>query len=98
MSTSSQNPGVPKLANPREFVEAINELKTLTREGGVSRMFDLLTAVVAYSDNAAYTKAIEAVRSEYLNDDTKTPEDEAYNQGVSDAIAAIGALLEGGAK
>lgn len=39
-------------------------------------------------------EAIEAARSEYLNEDASTPEDEAYNQGVTDAIAAIGALLE----
>lgn len=39
-------------------------------------------------------EAIEAVRSEYLHEDTGTPEDAAYNQGVTDAIAAIGALTE----
>ncbi|SDN19056.1 hypothetical protein [Streptomyces wuyuanensis] len=38
-------------------------------------------------------EAIEAARSEYLEDNTGTPEDEAYNQGVTDAVAAIGALL-----
>lgn len=45
---------------------------------------------------AALNEAIEAARGEYLHDDTGTPEDEAYNQGVTDAIAAIGALLEDG--
>jgi hypothetical protein len=40
-------------------------------------------------------EAIEAARGEYLHDDTLTPEDEAYNQAVSDVVAAIGALLEG---
>jgi len=40
-------------------------------------------------------EAIEAARGEYLNDDTDTPEDEAYNQAVSDVVAAIGVLLEG---
>jgi hypothetical protein len=39
-------------------------------------------------------EAVEAARSEYLHEDTGTPEDEAYNQGVSDAVAAIGALTE----
>lgn len=43
------------------------------------------------------TEAIEAARREYLHEDTGTPEDEAYNQAVSDVVAAIGALLEGGA-
>jgi hypothetical protein len=41
-------------------------------------------------------EAIEAARGEYLHDQTGTPEDEAYNQAVSDVVAAIGALLEGG--
>lgn len=42
--------------------------------------------------------AIEAARGEYLHDDTGTDADAAYNQGVSDAIAAIGKLLEGGVR
>jgi hypothetical protein len=40
-------------------------------------------------------EAIEVARGEYLHDATGTPEDEAYNQAVSDVVAAIGALLEG---
>lgn len=44
---------------------------------------------------AAINEAIEAARGEYLHEDTGTPEDEAYNQAVSDVVAAIGALLEG---
>lgn len=43
----------------------------------------------------ALNRAIEAARGEYLTDATGTPEDEAYNQAVSDVVAAIGALLEG---
>lgn len=46
---------------------------------------------------ATLNEAIEAARGEYLTDNTGTPEDEAYNQGVTDVIAAIGYLLEGGA-
>lgn len=41
-------------------------------------------------------EAIQAARGELLQDDTGTPEDAAYNQAVSDVVAAIGALLEGG--
>jgi hypothetical protein len=41
-------------------------------------------------------EAIEAARAEYLNGNTGTAEDTAYNDGVADAIAAIGALLEDG--
>jgi len=37
-------------------------------------------------------------RGEYLTDNTGTPEDKAYHQAVSDVSAAIGALLEGGAR
>jgi len=40
-------------------------------------------------------EAIEAARGEYLQDNTDASEDEAYNQAVSDVVAAIGALLEG---
>lgn len=45
----------------------------------------------------ALDAAIEAARHEYLTDNTGTPEDEAYNQGVSDVIAAITQLRDGGA-
>lgn len=44
---------------------------------------------------ALLAEAIEAARGEYLQDDTGTSEDEAYNQAVSDVVDAIGALLEG---
>lgn len=43
-------------------------------------------------------EAIEAARTEYLTDGTATDEDNGYNNGITDAIAAIGALLEGGAR
>lgn len=43
-------------------------------------------------------EAIEAARSEYLTDATGTDEDNAYNNGITDAVAAIGALLERGAR
>ncbi|MEV6580191.1 hypothetical protein AB0M92_18735 [Streptomyces sp. NPDC051582] len=41
-------------------------------------------------------EAIEAARSEYLTDATGTDEDNDYNNGITDAVAAIGALLEAG--
>lgn len=47
-------------------------------------------------ESDALRRAIEAARGEYLEDATGTPEDEAYNQAVSDVVAAIGALLEEG--
>ncbi|MEV7492187.1 hypothetical protein AB0O08_15710 [Streptomyces anulatus] len=53
-----------------------------------------INAFAASIEKAAYRRAIEAVRAEYLNDDTGTAEDEAYNQGIADAAAAIDALNE----
>lgn len=45
------------------------------------------------ADRAAVLReAIEAAEGELLHDDTRTPEDEAYNQGVRDAAAAIASL------
>lgn len=56
----------------------------------------LTNDLIAYYRDDILNKAIDAARGEYLNDQTGTPEDEAYNQAVSDVVAAIGALLEGG--
>ena len=39
-------------------------------------------------------EAIEAARSERLHDNTGTPEDEAYNQAISDVVAAIERLRD----
>jgi hypothetical protein len=38
-------------------------------------------------------EATDAARGEYLQDQTGTPEDEAYNQAVSDVVSAISALM-----
>jgi len=57
---------------------------------------DRLREELGATRSAVLNEALEAARSEYLHDNTGTPEDEAYNQGVTDAVAAIGALLEGG--
>ncbi|MGW1135301.1 hypothetical protein [Streptomyces griseoluteus] len=43
-------------------------------------------------------EAIEAARSEYLTVATGDETDDAYNRGVADAIAAIDALINGGAR
>lgn len=45
---------------------------------------------------APLDEAIEAARNQYLYEDLDNAEDEAYNQGVTDAIRAIGALLGDG--
>jgi hypothetical protein len=55
----------------------------------------LVTDLLPQHRRDALAEAIEAARGEYLEDATGTPEDEAYNQAVSDVVAAIGALLEG---
>lgn len=43
-------------------------------------------------------EAIKAAQSEMTTEGTSHPEDLAYDQGVSDAIAAISRLHEGGAR
>lgn len=54
-------------------------------------------AILARHRTEVLSEAVEAARSEYLTDNTGDPEDEAYNRGVSDATAAVGALAEDGA-
>ena len=88
MSTSSQNPK-PKPGPARvELREVI--CGALVNDEIAEERVDAFEA-------ETLNRAIEAARTEYLHDDTGTPEDAAYNQGVTDAIAAIGRLLEGGA-
>jgi hypothetical protein len=41
-------------------------------------------------------EAIEAARSEYLTDSTGESEDDSYNQAVTDVIAGIEAIADGG--
>jgi hypothetical protein len=53
-----------------------------------------VTPLLATVRSGVLDEAIEAARGEYLSDDTGTPEDAAYNQAVSDVVAAIGALAE----
>ena len=55
---------------------------------------DGLAPYIAAVEKAAYQKAMDAVRSEYLHDETGRPEDEAYNQGINDAVVAIRNLKE----
>ena len=45
---------------------------------------------------AVLREAIDAARGEYLTGNTGYPEGAVYNCGVSDAVAAIGALIEPG--
>lgn len=93
MKESSQSPG-PLSATPafKQLAMAIDSRIPGDRASGL--LYDFRTTVRTLAVN----EAIEAARSEYLTDSTGTPEDEAYNQGVTDAIAAIGKLLEGGAR
>ncbi|MYR36354.1 hypothetical protein GTX14_04700 [Streptomyces sp. SID4944] len=55
---------------------------------------DSIAPYIDAVEKAAYDRAIEAVRAEYLTDDTSTAEDEAYNQGISDSVVAIRDLKE----
>ncbi|MEG8275713.1 hypothetical protein [Streptomyces sp. AHA2] len=80
-------------------------LKSTLASGDARDAVDTLDELIAESllegrrevRPSVVNEAIEAARGEYLHDDIRTPEDEAYNQAVSDVVAAIGALLEGGA-
>ncbi|WP_330449861.1 hypothetical protein [Streptomyces anulatus] len=74
--------------------DAAAEFLAATEDADIS--FDIVETANAEDAHQAeiLNKAIEAARGEYLEDATGTPEDEAYNQAVSDVVAAIGALLE----
>jgi hypothetical protein len=87
---SSQNPSPPPLSRR-------DELKAMLRHGG-AMTDEIADLVIRNHRHEVLNEAIEAGRGEYLADATGTPEDEAYNQAVSDVVAAIGALLEGGAR
>lgn len=92
MSSSSQNPD--RAPSRRD------DLLLMLLHGGAATNAIAKHVVDAFAAEVRaenLNEAIEAARGEYLKDDTRTPEDEAYNQAVSDVVAAIGALLEGGA-
>jgi hypothetical protein len=75
------------MQNPTEYILlALMHGASTTREGAES--------ILAEHDAIQLAKAIEAARGEYLTDATGDETDEAYNRGVADAIAAIGALGE----
>ncbi|NUP15428.1 MAG: hypothetical protein HOZ81_04855 [Streptomyces sp.] len=93
MSSSSQNPA------PVSTSQAFADLAAaIDRRVSSDRAAELLANFRTVVRAEAFAEAVEAARGEYLTDDTRTPEDEAYNQAVSDVVAAIGALAEGGAR
>lgn len=57
---------------------------------------DEVTALLDAYRAEVLAEAIEAARAEYLTDATGTDEDNAYNNGITDAVAAIDALTAGG--
>lgn len=59
---------------------------TMAKGTGIIHLIDAHAAEVRA---ATLRETADAARSELLQDDTGTPEDEAYNQGVRDAVAAI---------
>jgi hypothetical protein len=87
VSSSSQNPAGPRA---REELRNVIRAQAIDDEGAEQKLNAYRAAVLA--------EAIAAARGEYLTDATGDETDEAYNRGVSDAIAAIGALTEGGAR
>ncbi|MEU2603209.1 hypothetical protein [Streptomyces albus] len=90
MSTSSQKP------------ESSGAWALLVNADGSDEWLEQCNAALIEVQQTTRTRtlreAIEALRAEYLTDDTGTPEDAAYNNAISDAIAVIDALRTGGAR
>lgn len=55
-SSSHPDPHVPQLANPRELMNAVTELRAMVPAESVSRMYDLITAIVDYSERDMRTQ------------------------------------------
>jgi len=75
------------MQNPTEYI-----IGAITVSGCTERAE--AESILAEHDALQLAKAIEAARGEYLTDATGDETDEAYNRGVADVIAAIGALGE----
>lgn len=70
------------------LIEYAASTRTVTADG----LAPYIDRVEKEAATKALSDAVEAARGEYLHDDTRTREDEAYNQAVSDVIGAIGEL------
>ena len=55
-SSSHPDPHVPRLANPRELMNAVTELRAMVPAESVNRMYDLITAIVDYSERDMRTQ------------------------------------------
>lgn len=105
---SDMMPGQPGDTNPAplafasnvEYGDAIGEIAMLAQScEDPKRLVALIGAALKYiaadSRTTALNEALDAVRAEYLTDDTGTSDDKAYNQAVSDGAASIAKLLGG---
>lgn len=97
------NPERPVFASNVEYGDAIGEIAMLAQTSeDPKRLVALISAALKYiaadSRTTAVQEALEAVRGESLTDDAGSSDDLAYNQGVTDAIAAVSALLKAGAR
>lgn len=59
---------VPRITNTKEFLEAVQELQALTKPEGVHQMYDLLTGIVAYTEDQHARKLAERIRRELSNE------------------------------
>lgn len=84
--TDTQNSTTPR----NELIEIVTR-DPQSSGGDITWATDLVDA----HRTANFNEAIEAARGEYLIDDTGTSDDEAYNRGVSDTIAAIERRMKG---
>jgi len=90
--TNTRNETATPVSSTRAFADLAAAIdRRVSSDRAAELLADFRTAVRA----ELLAEAIEAARGEYLHEQTGTPEDEAYNQAVSDVVAAIGALLEG---
>lgn len=91
MSANPNIAGDPAPTKPsarQSLIDYAAETRTVTADG-LAPLLDAYRAEVL-------AEAVDAARGEYLLDGSGTDDDKAYDQGVTDTIAAIGALLEAG--
>lgn len=80
---------IPEYKTAKDFVEGLNELKALTRPGGVSRMFEILYAVVDYTEYYNARELAAKIRGQvtmYREDEVLGPDEDWTAAGAADLI------------
>lgn len=92
MNSAHEVGNTDDLATVDRWIESLQILAGDTDNPTAEQRAEMMVArrrMLALVDDAVTNRAIESARSEYLRDNTGTPEDEAYNQAISDVVAAI---------